>query len=174
MGRPPLLNKIDPSIISSLCDSLIEGNYLSTACESMGLNYNTVDEWLRKGSNKSIRGGNSKIYKDFTKQIKKSQAIAEAGRLKRIDIAGKGGQLIEIKVITKKDGSQETIQRFSLPQWQADAWFLERTRPDKFGQRPAQDINIILGQQNILDLLDARFPDSLTASKVKLLTEGKR
>jgi hypothetical protein len=54
---------------------------------------------------------NSGIYRQFRDVVKKAETVAEVGAVAGILTAGKDGN------------------------WQALAWFLERTRPDKFGRR---------------------------------------
>lgn len=80
------------------------GNYYETAAACCGLHPETGRVWMRKGA-KAKTGR----YRRFFVAIKEAEAFAEASALTRIRQAG-------AKV------------------WQADAWFLERRMPQKWGR----------------------------------------
>lgn len=80
------------------------GNYLETATAFVGLHPDTVREWLRVGRRQS-KGK----YHDFSVAIQRAEAFAESSALLRIRKAGEMA-------------------------WQAEAWYLERKFPSKWGR----------------------------------------
>ena len=80
------------------------GNYFETAAACVGVKADTARKWMLQGA-KQKRG---KFYAFFI-AIKEAEAFAEASALTRIRQAG-------------------------ARVWQADAWFLERRMPQKWGR----------------------------------------
>jgi hypothetical protein len=60
----------------------------------------------------------------------------------RLEQAAKGGQVLYEKVTHYPDGKVQTERRLSEPQWTADAWVLERTRPDQYGRRDRLSVSL--------------------------------
>ena len=86
---------------------LIEvGNYFETACHACGVPAITGRNWLRKGANAKSKDG---LYARFVTAYKKAEAKAEASAIVR-------------------------IRTHSAKAWQADAWYLERKFPKKWGR----------------------------------------
>ncbi len=108
-GRPTRCTK---ELQDNLVNYLVQGNYLETACDLVGIKVAVVRRWIYAG----VRG-NPK-YKNFSVAIKKAMAESEASLL---DIVRKAAQ----------EGA-----------WQAAAWRLERKFPDKWGrwQRPGVEV----------------------------------
>ena len=80
--------------------------WLIQAAAIGGVTYTTLNNWMKKGESAS-----SGAYVEFLEAVKKAEAEAEALRVSRISKAGKEGN------------------------WQADAWYLERRYPDRWGKR---------------------------------------
>lgn len=110
MGRK---SKLTPELQARIVDVLAAGNYIEAACDFVGINPDTYHEWIKRGERgnaKDREGG----YTDFSDAVKKARAQAEIGSVARIRKAGMDGE------------------------WQADAWYLERSHPDRWGRRMAQ------------------------------------
>ncbi len=147
-GQPGLLTPARAAIIVS---ALKKHNYISTACELVGISRSTYNDWIHKGNDyKSRLLNNEDINKEdykyihFAEDCERARAGSEKNLLGRIDSAGSDRQLIERRTIvhTLKDGTEksETIERWKPADWQANAWILERTRWEKFGQHSSLDI----------------------------------
>ncbi len=150
--------KLTPELQQALVDCLLKGNYVSTACELVGLGETTFYQWLdfadryiqeqESGQPRNLGKRNYKgeveRYVAFAEAIKGARAHAEVGFLGRIDEAGSVSTLIEQRTITHtlKDGSTktETIEKWKPPDWTANAWILERTHYEKYGEHSSLDI----------------------------------
>jgi hypothetical protein len=99
-------SKLTPETQKKIVDAIAEGNYLETAAAIGGVTYTTLNNWMKKGEQAS-----SGAYVEFLEAVKKAEAEAEALRVSRINRAGRAGN------------------------WQADAWYLERRYPDRWGKR---------------------------------------
>ncbi|MBE3576893.1 MAG: hypothetical protein IMX00_04305 [Limnochordales bacterium] len=104
--------KLTPERIKILVDAVAAGNYYETACALAGITYRTFAKWREKGER-----AKSGIYFQFVQDLKRAEAFAEAERIKRIREAAKEGN------------------------WQADAWWLERRYPERWGRR-AVDVSM--------------------------------
>ena len=98
-------SKLTPEVHDKIINLIKAGNYISTACQVVGINVGTYYYWLKKGMENK-----SKKYAKFYGDVKKAEAINEAYYLK-------------------------FIQKAALKNWQAAAWFLERKYPAKYGKK---------------------------------------
>jgi hypothetical protein len=109
--------KIDNGAADILIDALRKGNYIGTACALAEISTSTLDRW-RKRAEKALEGYSicekDKPYVEFYKRFNKAGAEAESEALEVVQKGGTG--------------------------WQAKAWFLERTKPDKYGRRDKADV----------------------------------
>jgi len=101
--------KLTPEIQKTILDIIRAGNYAKVACEAAGINSDTYYEWLNRGK-KDKEAGKTTIFSDFSEEIMRSAAIAEAANVARIRQAADAGT------------------------WQAAAWFLERKYGDRWGR----------------------------------------
>lgn len=104
-------SKLTPETQKKIVDAIAEGNYLETAAAIGGVTYTTLNNWMKKGE-----AASSGAYVEFLEAVKRAEAEAEALRVSRISKAGKDGN------------------------WQADAWYLERRYPDRWGKRIQQEV----------------------------------
>lgn len=109
-GRPRLLDMND-SLSETLADYLKQGLYMREACALAGVSRDSVYSWLRQGS-KDRKEGNDTPEARFSDIIKRAMAEAESDAISAVRAAGKNPAF-----------------------WQAEAWFLERRYPDKYGKR---------------------------------------
>jgi hypothetical protein len=155
-GRP---EKISPEIQELFCSALAAGNYLHTAAAYAGISRDTLNRWLKLGRRSAAAkkrpyraayvDGSGRLvpeqkgcrYRAFSDAVTKAMATAEVGHVSNVLAAAKGrpGQPAQKEVIDGKTGQVIVPARAAVselqPQWQASAWWLERTRPQKFGRR---------------------------------------
>jgi hypothetical protein len=104
----------------------------------------TAWEWIKRGEGRhSARGANG-AYTAFAQAIRKAQAEDEATRIQRIRDAGHGGTVIHEKTTTYKDGRVVQEVERSAPDWRSDAWWLERTMPERYALKAHVDVNILV------------------------------
>ena len=101
--------KLTPELQKTITDIMRAGNYAKVAVEAAGINADTYYEWLKRGKADKERGKKS-IYSEFSDEIERAAAIAEAAHVGRIATAGNNGS------------------------WQASAWLLERKYGERWGR----------------------------------------
>lgn len=102
--------KLTPERQEQIIAMLKAGNYIETACAYAGIDPGTFYNWMRRGESAS-----SGRFFQFFNAVQKARAEAEARNV-------------------------QVIQKASLDTWQASAWWLERSFPDRWGRR-VQDVN---------------------------------
>lgn len=138
--------RLSPSILAELVQVLADGNYISTACQYVGIGESTFYEWRERDQREierlDLQGMDSEAkaleaccgdtfealdrcpetfdpgewaFVVFKYQTERARSRAEVSSLKQIRDAG--------------DTS-----------WRAAAWFLERTKPERYG--PRQNVNL--------------------------------
>lgn len=132
IGRPPKLtqktrlNKEQPdeTFGTRLISALNAGSFFDDACSYAGVGKSAAYEWLARGraareeqeekGEKFELPGDERIYAEFAEAVERARAGAVIANLAIIRSAAQSGQ------------------------WQAAAWWLERTSPEKYGrhQRP--------------------------------------
>lgn len=102
--------KLTRKLSDEICRLIRSGNYLETAAAAAGVHPVTVRRWLKKGA-RAKKG----VHHDFCIAYKTAEAQGEAAAVVR-------------------------IRRASDQHWQAEAWWLERRFPSKWGrwQRPEE------------------------------------
>ena len=117
-GRKPILDA-DPEKIKRLLNYLRVGMYVTQACDMVGVSRASYFSWINRA--KKIEKSDDEvapddeIYMEFLDSTKKARAEAEAYHLKNVRDAG------------------ETS-------WQASAWWLERSHPDRWGRRERVEV----------------------------------
>ncbi len=138
--------RLSPSILAELVRLLDDGNYILTVCQHVGIGESTYYEWRERGQREVERldlqglDGEAMAYEAcnggtfeglhrcpepfdpqewafvvFKYQTERARACAEVNTLKQISTAANTS-------------------------WRAAAWFLERTRPERYGLR--QSVNL--------------------------------
>ena len=129
-GRPTGLT---PELAATLIAEVQEHFHLARAARVCGIKPSTLSEWVRRGEGLMEGRPATEQYAAFAAAIKKAQAgnsVAAIGELRR---AGKGGELLRETVsetVNEKTGKvtgRETVRQYTAPNWQANAWWLERT-----------------------------------------------
>lgn len=102
------------------------GNWITTCCAAAGITRTSFYNWLERGESELIRveqgdppHEQEKAYMDFYVAVMRARAEAEIESVARVRLAGKG---------RSKSPDEER-------DWKADAWWLERAHPDRWGRR---------------------------------------
>lgn len=110
VGRKTLLT---PEMTATITDLLRRGNYLSTVAKAVGLNPSTLQVWLKRGNDLIAEDREYDDYEqqfvDYALEVEKARARAEINAV-------------------------EVIRSASTTQWQAAAWYLERTNNSQWGR----------------------------------------
>ena len=96
--------KLTPEIQARIVALLRAGNYMETAAAAAGISKQTLYDWLKRGARTK-----SGQFRGFLDAVEKATAEAEA-------------RMVAI------------IAKASEKQWQAAAWHLERTKPERYGR----------------------------------------
>ena len=99
-------HKLNKTICDKICEGVLKGNYITTVCQSVGINRNTYYNWKKKGEQ------GIEPYKQFYDRVTEAEAQAE------MDI---------LNVIYTNAIDQGN--------WLSSAWILERKYPNRFGKR---------------------------------------
>jgi transposase len=91
------------------------GNYLETAARYAGISYHTLRRWLLKADEPDA----PPEYVAFKEAILKARADAEVAALAKIQKAASEGA------------------------WQASAWYLERSWPERWGRRETNRVELV-------------------------------
>jgi len=111
VGRKTLLT---PEVTETICDLLKRGNYLQTAARYVGIAPETLGSWLRRGNeliaeDKDDYDEYEQLFVVLALEVEKARSFAE------------------IKAV-------EVIRNAMPSQWQAAAWYLERTNNAQWGR----------------------------------------
>lgn len=101
--------KLTPELQACIVANIENGNYIAVAAQSAGINKSTHSRWMSKGRNDIDRGEDT-IYSQYFEAVTTARAKAEVQN-----------------VFVIKSATHDT--------WQAAAWWLERTFPDRWGRR---------------------------------------
>ena len=117
-GRKPILDA-NPEKIERLINYLILGMYVTVACDLVGISRSSYFSWIQQANEIEKSDDevdpDDQIYLDFLDSVKKARADAEAVHVRNVRDAG------------------ETS-------WQASAWWLERSAPDRWGRRERVEV----------------------------------
>lgn len=91
------------------------GNYLETAARYAGISYMTLRRWVLKADDPDA----PPEYVEFRDALEKARADAEVASLAKIQKASSEGA------------------------WQAAAWYLERSWPDRWGRRDTNRVELV-------------------------------
>jgi transposase len=94
-----------------ILQALRAGNYVEVAARYGGIGYSTMRTWIERGE-KETDGP----YRDFMEAVEKARAEAEVGMV-------------------------AVVKNAARTQWQAAAWWLERSFPARWGRRDRTDVD---------------------------------
>lgn len=107
-------SKFTPAVREKIVQALRGGAHRSTAAQFGGVSHTTLRNWMLLAESPDA----PPEYVEFAEEVQKAEADAEIIRLARLNKAG-------------ADGS-----------WQADAWWLERKNPEKWGKKDRTQMEI--------------------------------
>ncbi|MET7335884.1 hypothetical protein [Nonomuraea sp. NPDC005650] len=141
-GRP---TKLTPELAEQLCAHVRAGNYLTTACDLVGVHEATVYRWLERGEEVDQRDegadvtGEEEASADFYRAFKRARAEAERMFVEVLVEDAKGGVVVKETTRTA-DGSVEETTR-TPPNYKAALEWLARTKNDRWGSRKALEVS---------------------------------
>jgi hypothetical protein len=135
--------KLTPALQTAIVNAVTAGVSLAVAAELGGIDTATVYEWYARGIGQHTRHS-TPVYAAFAEAIMRARAHDETRRIARIEQAGRGGAVIARKTTRLPDGRQITEERFAPPDWQADAWHLERSRPKEWGRKDRVNLTVTI------------------------------
>lgn len=141
MGRP---TKLTPRLQEMITQAVALGVPVVSAGLYAGVCKACILRWLQRGSGTHPDLPATKIYIDFVDAIEKARAQDEVRRVARLEHAPRGGQVTYEKTITYPDGRVTREVRTSEAQWTADAWVLERSRPESWGRKERVDLRMTI------------------------------
>ena len=125
--------KISKELTDKLCEYITKGASLAVACGALGINPTTVYRWMHIGLNDDPTITPDPIYVAFAHTILEAQAQQECTTLQHVLQAGTPS-LDSVETITKPDGTVIERKKYKQGDWKANAWFLEKTYPQRYKQ----------------------------------------
>lgn len=112
---------------------LSEGQFVETACELAGVSKTSFYRWMEAGEAEDA----PEPYRVFRVAIEKARAVAEAAAVSTVRAAQKPWVQTTTVEGTDKEGKPftRTETKVMAGEWQAAAWWLERTFPSRYGKR---------------------------------------
>lgn len=150
LNRPPKApprsragHPIHPRLTGAVAEVIVQivrgGAYLKTAAQFAGVHRDTIRRWRKRGET-DLQDNVESPYAAFARALARAEAQAEATRVLRIQAAG------------EKD-------------WRADAWYLERRFPERWGQHrnvnSAVEVDARIPRGLVLDPRVAELADAL-------------
>ena len=108
------MGKLTPELQDCVVQNIENGNYVNVAAQCAGIDRSTHTRWMGKGR-ADTNNGQDTIYSAYFQAVTTARAKAEA-----------------TNVFVIKEATHNT--------WQAAAWWLERTFPDRWGRRDRTSI----------------------------------
>jgi len=135
-GRP---TKLTPELQENICKYIAEGNYLSVACQAVGITPVTYSNWLDKAQEEEKNGGG--MYFSFLCAVKRAEAEQEATIVARLVDAAMPGE--RKRVVRTDDEGKQTIEITETGgEWLSAATYLERRHPDRWGRKDRTRVDI--------------------------------
>lgn len=125
-------SKLTPELVEIIVKLLKDGNYDIVSAQAVGITRATFYRWIRRG--KEEKEGE---YFEFYRAIEQAKATGETELLK-------------------------IIRNASARAWQAAAWILERSRPERYSLRKGRENAVEFWKKEILGLVksgDVTFDD---------------
>jgi hypothetical protein len=112
-----------PVRLRAIINALENNCSLTSAATAGGISLRTLQTWCERNP-------------DLRRMVEDARARAEAKAISGIMSAGLGKETTVSREVLGKDGEVVTLNEVRTSQeWQALAWWLERTFPDRYGRR---------------------------------------
>ena len=105
-------SKLTPEVQDKIVQAILAGNYQETAASYAGIGRTTFFRWMEQGADPDA----PQMYRDFRDAVESARAQAEVRHVALITQAAQGGT------------------------WQASAWYLERSYPQRWGRLQRTEI----------------------------------
>lgn len=110
-GKVGRKSKLTKERVDRICEALMKGAYVVTACKSVGITQNTFYKWKKLGEE-----GVEPYKSEFLDRIEEADALGELALLENLD-------------------------DFSTSNWQVNAWRLERKYPQRWARTERVDLS---------------------------------
>ena len=115
--------KLNDKVHEAIVESVRHGSYITVAAQSAGINVTTFRNWLERGEMEEARiaegfdpDPNEAKYLAFKRDVDSARSQAEIESVKAVRMASRNGT------------------------WQAAAWYLERSFPQRWGRNRIEEI----------------------------------
>ena len=159
--------KLTPQVQQTIMTAVAAGAPFETACIYAGVSASVGHVWRRFGEKAADRSDFTSPYFLFLQALRQARSQDELRRIARINKAGEGGAVTHRKTITYEDGRQLIEEHVAPPDWRADAWHLERTRPQTWGPQARVSIEVTVRQ------LAAKVAEELGVDVEVILAEAQ-
>ncbi len=153
-GKPGRPTKLTPQLQEKICKYIANGNYLSVACQAVGIDESTLFSWKKQGLVEATNGGG--MYLEFLNATKEAEALHEAKIAERLLAAAMPG---ERKKVTKTgpDGVSVEVTE-TAGDWLAAATYLERRHRERWGRPAPIQVNIDQSKTVQITHVEYRLP----------------
>lgn len=148
--------KLSLTRLNAISNLLAGGNYIKTACGFVGIGENTFHRWRMRGELEMDRldstGKNADLILEQFEGRDEAVLTTQGEPMDRASaeymwkhrpagfLAAEWPYVVFAFQVKRSTAAAEirvinNIQKASASQWQAGAWWLERTRPDEYGRR---------------------------------------
>ena len=156
-AKPGISTKLTLTRLKNIVTVLVAGNYVGTACEFAGIGRSTFDDWRRRGEIEmdrvnAMRGHDADAHMEQfdgkdPRQVNAAGAPMDraspeymwANRPKPFKVDEWPYVVFAAQVLRARASAEvralHQINSAMGTNWQAAAWFLERTKPDQYGRR---------------------------------------
>ena len=138
--------KLTSQVQQTIVTAVTAGAPFETACQYAGIAPQTGHNWRAWGQRALARGESASPYIGFFEAITLARSQDELRRVARINKAGEGGALTYRKTVTHEDGRTTVEEHFQPPDWRADAFHLERSRPAAWGRQDRLSLDLTIRQ----------------------------
>jgi hypothetical protein len=117
-----------------------------TAALLAGISGTAAKEWLQRGEGTHPTRKPTQAFAAFAAAIARARAQDEARRVARINQAGQGGTVLSSKTVESVDPATGKVTKRVIeehrapPDWRADAFHLERSRPKEWGRKDQVEV----------------------------------
>lgn len=137
-GQPAGL-KFDEKRAERILGFVRGGSTHEAAARAAGIHPATMYRWLERGQRAGApHNDRYKVFADAFEQADAEFEVVHVGLMSR---AARGGDVIEERTVTRKDGSTVRIVRRAAPDWRAGQALLRARRPQDWGDRQAIEIS---------------------------------
>lgn len=143
-GRPGARSRLSITRLKNIITVLSAGNYVGTACEFAGIGYSTFTDWQRRGEREMERvNALPRVDADLIMEGFEGEKATPEFMWSNRPAKFKQEEWPYVVFMAQVMKARATAEVRALHQinsamsdsWQAAAWFLERTKPDRYGRQ---------------------------------------